>query len=294
MREARPLSFFGTSTSHELSFLRCTTRRAFTPQAWPAVAGKRSCESGTRISTVQPSVVDLDRRLPDRVPGVVLEVVVVDRGVPLHPGGAHLQDDAGAPVAVRVEVERERVRLRERVAPRELAHDPRRLAVAEARADVERVVVEEQAQLGRLGGRLPLVGVPLQEAGGDAAPPASRARRGDRRGRSARRRATRGRAGRRPGTTAPPRSTSATPIAVTRETLRAVESRLTGGRSGPRHDAAVDGEGGPRHPARVVGGEEERRAGDVLRVAPGASGRSSSRRPRRPSTGPGRPPRTPR
>ena len=55
MREARPLSFLGTRTSHELSFLRCTTRRAFTPQAWPGVVGKRSCEKGTRISTVQPA-----------------------------------------------------------------------------------------------------------------------------------------------------------------------------------------------------------------------------------------------
>ncbi len=54
MREARPLSFFGTSSSHELSFLRYTTRRAFDPQVWPGVVGKRSCENGTRISTVQP------------------------------------------------------------------------------------------------------------------------------------------------------------------------------------------------------------------------------------------------
>ena len=55
MREATPLSFFGTRTSHELSFLRCTTRRAFTPQAWPGAVGKRSCENGIRISTLQPS-----------------------------------------------------------------------------------------------------------------------------------------------------------------------------------------------------------------------------------------------
>ena len=54
MREASPLSFLGTRESHELSFLRCTTRRAFTPQRCPGVAGKRSCDSGIRISTVQP------------------------------------------------------------------------------------------------------------------------------------------------------------------------------------------------------------------------------------------------
>ena len=54
MREASPLSFFGTSTSHELSFLRYTMRRALTPQACPGAVGKRSCENGIRISTVQP------------------------------------------------------------------------------------------------------------------------------------------------------------------------------------------------------------------------------------------------
>ncbi len=55
MREARPLSFFGTRTSQELSFLRCTTRRALTPQVWPGTVGNRSWEKGTRISTLQPS-----------------------------------------------------------------------------------------------------------------------------------------------------------------------------------------------------------------------------------------------
>ena len=55
MREASPLSFLGTRASHEASFLRCTTRRAFTPQAWRDASGKRSCEKGILISTVHPS-----------------------------------------------------------------------------------------------------------------------------------------------------------------------------------------------------------------------------------------------
>jgi hypothetical protein len=167
MREASPLSFFGTRTSQEASFLRYTTRQAFTPHTWPAVVGKRSCENGIRISTRPAFVVDAHRRLPDRVPGVVQEVVVVDRRVALHAGRAHLQGDAGAPVAVRVEVERERVGLGERVAPRELAGDPPGLAVAQPRADVEGPVVEQDAQLGRLGRGLSLVGVALEEAGRD-------------------------------------------------------------------------------------------------------------------------------
>ena len=54
MRETRPLSFFGTSSNQELSFLRWITRRALTPQLWPTTEGKRSCENGNRSSSVQP------------------------------------------------------------------------------------------------------------------------------------------------------------------------------------------------------------------------------------------------
>ena len=111
--------------------------------------------------------VDAHRRRPDGVPGVVLEVVVVEGGVSLHAGGADLEHDAGPPVAVRVEVEGEGIRLRDRVAPRELPRDPVGPAVDEARRHVERLVVEEQAQLGGLARRLPLVGVALQESRGD-------------------------------------------------------------------------------------------------------------------------------
>jgi len=54
MREARPLSFFGTSASHDASFLRCTMRRALMPHVGRGAEGKRSCENGIRISTVHP------------------------------------------------------------------------------------------------------------------------------------------------------------------------------------------------------------------------------------------------
>ena len=55
MRETRPLSFFGTSSSQAVSFLRWITRRAFTPQSWPSPDGKRSCAKGSRSSSDQPS-----------------------------------------------------------------------------------------------------------------------------------------------------------------------------------------------------------------------------------------------
>ncbi len=54
MRDTTPLSFFGTSASQALSFLRWITRRALIPHASPAAAVKRSCASGTLISSDQP------------------------------------------------------------------------------------------------------------------------------------------------------------------------------------------------------------------------------------------------
>ena len=54
MREARPLSVFGTSASQTLSFFRWMTREALTPQVWQSPGRKRSSEKGMRISTDQP------------------------------------------------------------------------------------------------------------------------------------------------------------------------------------------------------------------------------------------------
>src|SRR6266545_3076621 len=104
------------------------------------------------------------RRLPDRVPGVALEVVVVDDGVALDAGRAHLELDAGEMVVVGVEEEREAVRLRHVVAPRELADDAAGLAVVEPHAHVERGVVVEKAQLRGFGRGRALAGLALHEA----------------------------------------------------------------------------------------------------------------------------------
>ena len=55
MREASALSLRGTSASHDHSCLRNTSRSALMPHVGCSVRGKRSCENGIRISTVQPS-----------------------------------------------------------------------------------------------------------------------------------------------------------------------------------------------------------------------------------------------
>ena len=52
--EARPLSLLGVMDTHDSSPLRWTMRWALTPQVSTSACGKRSCENGIRISTVQP------------------------------------------------------------------------------------------------------------------------------------------------------------------------------------------------------------------------------------------------
>ena len=68
-------------------------------------------------------------------------------------------------VVMRVEVEREAVRLAFLIAPRELARDARRFAVAKPRADVQRAVVVRHAQFGLLADRFALLGITLDERG---------------------------------------------------------------------------------------------------------------------------------
>ena len=187
MREASPLSLLGTSASHEISALRWTMRCALMPQAWRV--GGREAELRERDPHLDRPALRrrrVDRRFPDRVPGVVLEVVVVDDGVALHAGRADLELDAGQVVVVRVEEEREAVGVRDDVAARELADDARRARCrAGARADVERVVVVEEAQLGRLRRRGPFQRAPAGGRTARPAPGSSPPRRGGRRSRSA-------------------------------------------------------------------------------------------------------------
>ena len=149
MRDTSPLSFLGTSTSQELSFLRWMTRRAFSPQLWRH-RGKAQLREGDADLERPALLVAGHRRLPDGVPGDVFEVVVVERRVALDAGGAHLEHDAGAVVVVRVEEEREAVGLGRGVAARELAGDRGPGRVGKPYARVERAVVEQQPQLGRL------------------------------------------------------------------------------------------------------------------------------------------------
>ena len=132
----------------------------------------RSCDSGMRSSAVQPSLVDRDGGLPDRVPRVVAVGVVGDDGVALRAGGADLECRARQPVVERIDIEREPVGVGILVPPRHARDDPGGLAVVQPHADVERGVVVENAHLGALGGRLAFVRLVLAERRRPRLPPA--------------------------------------------------------------------------------------------------------------------------
>jgi hypothetical protein len=117
-------------------------------------------------------VVDAHGRGPHGVPRRVQELVVVDEGVALHASRRHAELRACQVVMMRVEVHEEGVGLDGHVAPRQLAHDGGRLAIAQPRGDVEGLIVVPDADLGVFRRRLALDGVALQEPGGrrDALP----------------------------------------------------------------------------------------------------------------------------
>ena len=165
MRETSPLSFFGTSASQALSFLRWITRRALMPHVSAATDAEAQLRERHAHLQRPARGVARHRRLPDGVPGHVLEVVVVEGRVALHAGGAHLEQDARAVIVVRVEQEREGVGLEGGVAPRELARDRLGRAVEQPHARVERAVVDSDPELGLLARRLALLGIALDEAG---------------------------------------------------------------------------------------------------------------------------------
>ncbi len=107
--------------------------------------------------------IDRRRALPDPVPGLVEVLTVVrDQRVALVAGGVDLEEVGVAPVVEAVDHDLEPVVVVEHgVAGHLGGDDPRRIAVEAAHADVERVLVEEDADLGAFAGRRALVRLDL-------------------------------------------------------------------------------------------------------------------------------------
>ena len=128
----------------------------------------REAELGQRYPNLRrpPERIDGHRRLPHGIPrGVVERPIGADEDVPLHAGGVHDELERGPAIVVAVEEHAEFVAVAGRVAPREAPHDLCRSAVEQARADVHRGFVVEDAHLGRLGDCRTFRGVGLSEVG---------------------------------------------------------------------------------------------------------------------------------
>lgn len=125
----------------------------------------------------RPAGADTRRRYaPHGAPiGVEALALVGDQRVVLRAVRVRAEDERVAAIAGWIEQQEDRVVARHAVTPVARAHQPvaleeagddlARLTVAGQDADVERVVVEEDAHLGVLGGRDALEGFPLPEAG---------------------------------------------------------------------------------------------------------------------------------
>ena len=167
IRDARPVSFFGTISSHDPSLRRRMYRSTLMPQVCVSADVKRSCERGIRISTDQPpSSIDTSR-LPDRVPAPVVPGVVEQDRIGLHVRRADAEHHPGQMVVHGVEIERDAIGIGIPVARCETTADLCGIAVEETHADVQRAVVVEHADFSAFGGRLTFVGIDLCEVGHD-------------------------------------------------------------------------------------------------------------------------------
>ena len=134
------------------SFLRTTVREKLSPHV--SVVGSNEIDLyGISISAVQPPSKRRGGRVEDRIP-----VAVELRDVAIEAVGAHAvrvqaEEVAAAPIVERIDRDVEAVVLAEVVVLAHVARrDLRRVRVVEPRRDVERVVVEENQDLGALVG----------------------------------------------------------------------------------------------------------------------------------------------
>ena len=107
-----------------------------------------------------------DARVPHAVPGVAVPVVVVERAVVERARGVHPEVEAAPAVMVGVDVDGKPVGAHDAVPPGEQRHDGVGRRVVEPRADVQRVVVVEEPDLGPLRRGVALARYPLGEPGG--------------------------------------------------------------------------------------------------------------------------------
>ena len=120
---------------------------------------------GTAISVLQPFCEHLRTAEPDAVPvGIVAPAVLGGLHVALRACGVGVESVPGAVIEEGVEREQEGVALKVReVAPQRVDDEPVRLAVVQHRADVQHVVVVQEAHFGALAGGAELVGKLLVE-----------------------------------------------------------------------------------------------------------------------------------
>ncbi len=165
MREASPDSFLGTSCSQSDSLRRWMTRCDVDAPRVPLGLREPELRQGDSHLDRPAALPHRHGRLPDGIPGVVEEAVVVDQGVPLDARRRHGELRAGQAIVVGVEVDDQDVAVNGDVAARQLADDRPRVAVEQLGGDVERVVVVGETDARILAGRTALVRIPLEEPG---------------------------------------------------------------------------------------------------------------------------------
>ncbi len=160
---ARPSTRRVIAGQKACSLRRGSTRESATPQTGRAVSVRRLL-NGMVMSTTKPSGVRSPTAFPHRIEAIVIVSALAQARVGLHAQGVDREQVAALAVVKRVEQDQHLIVLLNLVALTEAGADRIRLSIAAAERDVQRPAVAREKRGRRLGDRLAVVRIALDEA----------------------------------------------------------------------------------------------------------------------------------
>ena len=105
----------------------------------------------------------LDARVPNRIPGIVAPVIIIEPDILQRPGSGQREFIPRLMIMIGVDEDVDPIRFTDAVASDQLPVDLVGFRIVAPEGDVQRLVIVHDRDLGRFGGHGPVIGVPLTE-----------------------------------------------------------------------------------------------------------------------------------